>query len=80
MKKTLDNSKSIKCKLRFTVSFRFRSFSLSSLVDNLSEIYNKECRGCKERKIKSEKRQLKPIRGLIKKFPNTYEFCNGDIN
>ena len=27
-----------------------------------------------------EKRQLKPIRGLIKKFPNTYEFCNGDIN
>ena len=54
MKKTLDNSKSIKCKLRFTVSFRFRSFSLSSLVDNLSETYNKECRGCKERKIKSE--------------------------
>ena len=30
------------------------STSLSSLVDNLSEIYKKECKGCKERrKIKS---------------------------
>ena len=30
------------------------STSLSSLVDNLSEIYKKECGGCKERKkIKS---------------------------
>ena len=28
--------------------------SLSNLVDNLSEIYSKECKGCKERKrIKS---------------------------
>ena len=30
------------------------STSLSSLVDNLSEIYKKECKGCEERtKIKS---------------------------
>ena len=30
------------------------STSLSSLVDNLSEIYNNACQGCKERKqIKS---------------------------
>ena len=29
---------------------------------------------------KCKKRQLKPIYGLIKKFSNTYEFCNGDIN
>ena len=75
------------------------STSLSSLVDNLSEIYSKECKWCKERKkIKSvcnfiglknelsykckvyEKRQLKPINGLIKKFSNTYKFCNNDIN
>ena len=34
-------------------SFRFMSTSLSSLVNSLSEIYSKECRGCKERKIKS---------------------------
>ena len=27
-----------------------------------------------------EKRQLNPINGLIKKFSNTYEFCNEDIN
>ena len=26
------------------------------------------------------KRQLKAINGLIKKFPNIYQFCNGDIN
>ena len=26
------------------------------------------------------KRWLKPVYGLIKKFPNLYEFCNGDIN
>ena len=73
--------------------------SLSKLVNNLSEIYSKECRGCKEKKIKSvfdfirpknnklhykcnecKIRQLKLINELIKKFPNTYEFCNGDIN
>ena len=27
-----------------------------------------------------KKRQLKPLNGLIKKFSNTYKFCNGDIN
>ena len=30
------------------------STSLSSLVDNLSEIYKKECKSCKEKKIMSE--------------------------
>ena len=29
---------------------------------------------------KCKKRWLTPISGLIKKFPNTYEFCNGDTN
>ena len=32
--------------------------SLSSLVDNLSEIYKKECESCKERKIMSECRLI----------------------
>ena len=76
------------------------STSLSSLVDDLSEICKKECKGCKERrKIKSvcnfiglknhksnyeckecKKRSLKRINGLIKRFPNVYQFCNEDIN
>ena len=74
--------------------------SLSKIVDNFSEIYKKDSKGCKERKkIKSvcnliglknnklhykfkvcEKGQLKPINGLIEKFQNIYQFCNGDIN
>ena len=73
---------------------------LSSLVDNLSEINNKHCKKCRERKnIKSEcefigfknnrlnyrckecnGKSAKPINDLIKKFPNTYRFCNEDIN
>ena len=43
--------------------------TLSSLVDNLSEIKDHE-------KCLDEKR----IKDLIKKFPNTYKFCNGDVN
>ena len=52
--KELDNGKTITYKLKFIGSFRFMLTSLSSLVDNLSEIYKKECTGCEERrKIKS---------------------------
>ena len=76
------------------------STSLSSLVDNLFEIYQKECKSCKERKkVASECRLIglknnkfyyeckecndesyKSINGLNKKFPNTYPFCNEDVN
>ena len=76
------------------------STSLSSLVDNLSEIYTKECKEYEQkRKIKSvcnfirlrnnrlsyeckecKNRWLKPVKGLIKKFTNIHQFCNGDIN
>ena len=52
--KECDNRKTISYKLKFIDSFRFMSTSLSSLVDNLSEIYKKECKKCKERKIISE--------------------------
>ena len=52
--KELDNGKTIMYKLKFTDSFRLMSTSLSKLVDNLSETYKKECKGCKERrKIKA---------------------------
>ena len=45
--------KAITYKLNFIDSFRFMLTTLSSLVYNLSEIFIKECRVCKERKIKS---------------------------
>ena len=52
--KELDNGKTIIYKLKFIDNFRFMSTSLSKLVDNFSEIYKKECKGCDERrKIKS---------------------------
>ena len=49
IKKELDNGKTITYKLKFIDSFRFMSTSLSSLVDNLSEICNKKCiyKSCK---------------------------------
>ena len=42
IKKELDNNKTITYKLKFIDSFGFMSTSLSSLVDNLSEIYQKK--------------------------------------
>ena len=73
---------------------------LSYLVDNFSEINNKDCKRCMERKnIKSvcdfigfkdnrlnyrckecSNESYKSINGLIEKFPNVYQFCDGDIN
>ena len=63
------------------------STSLSKHVNNLSEIYSKKCRDknckseCEFKRLKNNnlpynckvciKKQLKPINGLIKKFPNT---------
>ena len=96
IKKKLDNSKTITWKLKFVDSFRFMSTALSSLADNVSEIYNKKCinKSCKSEcefiKLKNnrlqykwyecKKIQLKPINEPIKKFPKTYRFCNRDIN
>ena len=48
--KKYNNNKIIIYKLKFIDSFRFMSDSLSSLVDNLSEINKKECKTCMERK------------------------------
>ena len=76
------------------------SASLSSLIDKLSEINEKECKTCIERNnIKSEwkfiefknnrlnykckecnDKSCKLINRLNKKFPNTYQFCNEDVN
>ena len=46
IKKELNNNKTVMYKLKFIDSFRFMSTSLSSLVDDLSEIYCKKC-SCK---------------------------------
>ena len=73
---------------------------LSDLVDNLSEINNKDCKTCTERKniisecefigFKNDRLNYrckkcngtsnKSVNDLIEKFPNIYQFCNGDIN
>ena len=57
IKKKCDDNKTITHKLRFIDSFRFKNFSLSDLVDNLSgRIFNSiVCTKCMERKnINSE--------------------------
>ena len=72
------------------------SSSLSKLVDNLSEgIHNNKCVDCNSCldyiKIKNEKLLLKCFncnnyykkkfnQDLIKKFKNTYSFCDNDLN
>ena len=53
-KRKLYNGKVITCTIKLIDSFRFMPSKLSDLVHALSEIYKKECKGCKERKkIKS---------------------------
>ena len=50
LKKENDNGKKITCKLKFIDNYRFMSYSVSSLVDNLSGAYDKECKKCMKRK------------------------------
>ena len=83
-------------KIKFIDSYRFMSTSLSKLVDNLSEgIHNNRCVDCKScrdyMKTKDEKLIFKCFsckknyekdfnKNLFKRFANTYEFCNGNLN
>ena len=95
LKKKVENKNlEITYKIKFIDSFRFRSSSLSKLVDNLSEgIHNNKCANCKSNldyiKTKNEKLILecynckqrykkKFNKELIKRFASTYEFCNND--
>ena len=96
IKKELHNGKTTTYKLKFIDIFRFVSPSSSKLVYNLPEIYSKQCRDknckseCEFRGRKSnnlsyrcsecKKKQLKAINGFINKFPNSYTFCNSDID
>ena len=95
-KKIENENIEITYKIKFIDSFRFTSPSLSKLVDNLSEeLHNFKCLNCESCldyiKTKNEKLILKCFnckqyyekdfnKKLIKKFPNTYEFCNGNLN
>ena len=95
-KKIENKDLEIRCKIKFIDSYRFMSSSLSKLVDNLSEgIHNNKCLDCNScldyTKIKNEKLLLKCFncnsyykekfnQDLIKKFKNTYSFCNNDLN
>ena len=55
IKKEHDNNKTITYKIKFVDTCRFMPSKLSGLVDKLSEINNKDCKTCIERKnIKSE--------------------------
>ena len=47
--------------------------SVCNLIRRKSNKLYYQCKECK-------KGQLKPISGFIKKFPNIYQFCNGNIN
>ena len=96
IKKELDNGKPILCKIKFIGSFRFKSSSLSSLLDNLSEGFHS--RKCTEYKyclhymttkdeqlifrcFECKKNYKKNFnKKLIKRFANIYKFCNKDIN
>ena len=80
--------------IKFIDSFRFMSTPLSYLVDNLSEGVH-ECTDCKlhldHMSIKDNQLIFSCFRckknyerdfnkELIKRFANTYRFCNKDLN
>ena len=50
IKKEHDNNKTITEKIKFVDSFRFMQSALSDLVNNISEINNKDCKTCIKRK------------------------------
>ena len=63
IKKELNNNnKAIIYKLKFIDSCRFMSTSLSSLVDNLSEINKKECKKCMEKNILNQNSSLSNLK------------------
>ena len=86
----------ISYKIKFIDSFRFMSTSLSNLVNNLPEsLHNNRCIDCKScldyMRTKNEQLIFKCSsckknyekdfnKELIKRFADTYRFCNKDLN
>ena len=91
-----DKATKISYKIKFSDSCRFMPTSLSNLVSNLSEgLHNDRCIDCKscldymttkDRQLifwcfRCKKNYDKDFnKELIQRFPNIYEFCNGDLN
>ena len=83
-------------KIKFIDSFRFMSTSLSKLVENLTDgVHNDKCTNCKSNLcfvrtinetllfecIDCGKEYKKGFnKELIKRFSNTYEFCDSDMD
>ena len=93
IKKEHNNGKTTTYKLKFIDSYRFLQNSLLNLVDNLSEINNKEPKNKFTDSTRSMTDSLSQsidkvseidkkmsYASLIEKFPNTYQLCNNDLN
>ena len=91
IKKQFDNGESITYKTKFIDSFRFMSRSLSTLVDNLADINCKKCDNKREYNGFKDNNLLveccncnawfkKDTEELIKRFANSYQFSNKDLN
>ena len=96
IKKQFDNVKTITYKIKFIDSYRFRSSSLSSFIDNLSQgLHSEKCADYKfyldYMLVKDDKLLFRCFdckknyekefnKELIKRFVNIYKFCNKDIN
>ena len=79
--------------MKFIDSFRFKSSSLSNLVDNVSEGFRcdkcTDCKSCLDYMMLKDdqlifrcfkcKKNFNKDKELIKRFANIYEFCNKEI-
>ena len=95
-KKINNKTLEITYKIKSIDSYRFMSTSLSKLVDNLSErLHDNKCINCKScldyMRTKNEKLIFKCFnckkkyekdfnKELIKRFADTYDFCNKNLN
>ena len=73
-----DSGETITYKIKFIDSCRFMPSKLSNLVDNLSEINNKDCKTCKERKSITPECEFIGLKNNILNY--RWKECNGTSN